>query len=346
MSFPMALFLTVLLLIGSGFFVAAEFALVAARRHRMEKAASDGRRGAKAALAGMRELSLMLAGAQLGITVCTLGLGSISKPAISHALDPLLHRWGLPSGVSYGVSFAFAMIVVVFLHMVVGEMAPKSWAIAHPERSAMLLSPAFRAVVKVVRPLIGVLNKVSNTLVRLCRVTPRDELAPVHDREQLTHLVTESARLGLISEHDSELITNSLTEPDSPVGDLQTPAAQITSVPAAAGIDDILSTAAAHDRSRLLVFEGPLVVGSVHARDALIARARDRTEVTARELARPVPELAAKDTLGHAIEQLRRHRASLAVVSDDTGRLTGMVTLDDLLARLTHAAPPPIGTRQ
>ncbi|MEU7576654.1 hemolysin family protein [Streptomyces sp. NPDC041068] len=336
MSFPMALFVTVLLLIGSGFFVAAEFALVAAKRHRMEKAAADGQRGAKAALAGMRELSLMLAGAQLGITVCTLGLGSISKPAISHELDPLLHQWGLPSGLSYGVAFAFAMIVVVFLHMVVGEMAPKSWAIAHPERSAMLLSPPFRAVVKVVRPVIWVLNKVSNGLVRLCRVTPRDELASVHNREQLTHLVEESERLGLISEADSELITNSLTEPHMPVGDLQTPADRITSVTAGAGIEDILATAAAHDRSRLLVFEGALVVGSVHARDALIARARGRATVTARELARPAPELAAHDTVGHAIEQLRQRRASLAVVCDDTGRLTGMVTLDDLLARLTH----------
>jgi CBS domain containing-hemolysin-like protein len=91
---------------------------------------------------------------------------------------------------------------VVFLHMVLGEMAPKSWVIAHPERSAMLLAPAFRGVVKVVRPLISVLNRMSNALVRLCRVTPRGELAAVHNREQLTHLVEESERPGLIIEAD------------------------------------------------------------------------------------------------------------------------------------------------
>ncbi|OPG06937.1 hypothetical protein B1R27_15240 [Streptomyces sp. GKU 895] len=332
MSFPMALFVTVLLLIGSGFFVAAEFALVAAKRHRVEKAAAEGRGGAKAALAGMRELSLMLAGAQLGITVCTLGLGSVSKPAISHELDPLLHKLGLPSAVSYGIAFAVAMIVVVFLHMVVGEMAPKSWAIAHPERSAMLLSPPFRAVVKVVRPLIGVLNRISNALVRLCRVTPRDELASVHNREQLTHLVEESERLGLISETDSELLTRSLVEPETPVVDLQIPAARITSVAGHAGIEEILRVADADDRTRLLVRDGDTVVGSVHARDALVARARGRTAV-ARALARPVPELAEETTVGDAIEVLRGRRASLAVVRDGSGRLTGMVTLDDLLAR-------------
>ncbi|MGW0762932.1 hemolysin family protein [Streptomyces sp. NPDC002814] len=332
MSFPMALFVTVLLLIGSAFFVAAEFALVAAKRHRMEKAAASGQRGAKAALAGMRELSLMLAGAQLGITVCTLGLGSVSKPAISHELDPLLHKLGLPSALSYGIAFAFAMIVVVFLHMVVGEMAPKSWAIAHPERAAMLLSPPFRGVVKTVRPLIGLLNRISNALVRLCRVTPRDELASVHNREQLTHLVEESQRLGLISESDSELITRSLTEPETPVSDLQVPAAEITSVDGDTGIDDILRTAADHDRTRLLVREGGTVLGSLHARDALVARAQGRT-VTARALARPVPELTANATVADAIDLLRRHRASLALVCDDTGRLTGLVSLDDLLAR-------------
>ena len=332
MSFPMALFVTVLLLIGSGFFVAAEFALVAAKRHRMEKAAAQGQRGARAALAGMRELSLMLAGAQLGITVCTLGLGSVSKPAISHELDPLLHKVGLPSALSYGVAFAVAMIVVVFLHMVVGEMAPKSWAIAHPERSAMLLSPPFRAVVKAVRPLIRLLDRVSNALVRLCRVTPRDELASVHNREQLAHLVEESERLGLISETDSELLTRSLTEPETPVRELRIPAAEITSVDGEAGIDDILRVAADSDRTRLLVRERDTVLGSVHARDALVARAQGRA-VTARALARPVPEVGEDTTVADAIDLLRRRRATLAVVRDESGRLTGMVSLDDLLAR-------------
>ncbi|WP_407109868.1 hemolysin family protein [Streptomyces sp. DSM 116494] len=332
MSFPMALFVTVLLLIGSGFFVAAEFALVAAKRHRMEKAAAEGRGGARAALAGMRELSLMLAGAQLGITVCTLGLGSVSKPAISHELDPLLHKLGLPSALSYGVAFAVAMIVVVFLHMVLGEMAPKSWAIAHPERSAMLLSPPFRAVVKVVRPLIRVLNAVSNALVRLCRVTPRDELASVHNREQLTHLVAESERLGLISETDSELLTRSLTEPQTPVGELRVPAAEIVWVDGGAGLDEILRVAADRDRTRLLVREHDTVLGSVHARDAVVARSQGRA-ASARALARPVPVLTEDATVAEAIDLLRRRRSSLAVVRDDSGALTGMVSLDDLLAR-------------
>lgn len=219
---------------GTGCFVAQELAHVSAGRLALAREAEAGDKKAARALKALERLSLMPAGAQLGITICTLGLGSVSKPAISHELDPLLHKLGLPSGLSYGVSFAVAMVVV----------------------------------------------RLSNAPVRLCRVTPRDELAEVHNREQLTHLVEESKRPGLISETDSELLT----------------------------------------------------VGSAHARDALIARTRGRT-VTARDLARPIPELTEQDTISHAIEQLRRRRAFLAVVRDEIGNLTGMVTLDDLLAR-------------
>lgn len=171
----------------------------------------------------------------------------------------------------------------------------------------------------------------------------------MHNREQLAHLVEESWRLGLISDADSGLITTSLTAPLTAVGDLQTAASQITSVAADARIDEILEVAAASDRTRLLVTDGATVIGSVHVRDALVARAGsragagDRTRgraLTARELACPVPEFTADDTVAHAVEELRRRRASLAVLCDESGRLTGLVSLDDLLARLMEPRQP------
>src|SRR5690606_29426352 len=133
-----ALVLSALLLAGNAFFVAAEFALVASRRYRLEHAAADGSRAARAAVAGSRELSLMLAGAQLGITACTLGLGALAEPTVEHLLHPLLSAAGLPERTGTVVAFVVALLVVSFLHVVVGEMAPKSWAITHPERSALL----------------------------------------------------------------------------------------------------------------------------------------------------------------------------------------------------------------
>src|SRR4051794_4215782 len=155
MSPVVALLVSVLLLALNGFFVAAEFALVASKRYRLEHEAAGGGRAARAALDGVRELSLMLAGAQLGITLCTLGLGALAEPAIEHLLSPLLHAVGLPDAVSHLVALLFALGLVTFLHLVVGEMAPKSWAITDAERSATLLALPFRAFARVARPVLS-----------------------------------------------------------------------------------------------------------------------------------------------------------------------------------------------
>src|SRR5215212_1976664 len=145
MSIGLSLTISVILLALNAFFVAAEFALIAAKRHRLEQEAETSR-AARAAVAGVRELSLMLAGAQLGITLCTLGLGALAKPAVA-------------DGVAYGIAFAISLVLVVFLHMVVGEMAPKSWAISHPERSALMLALPFRAFAHSVRWILSGLNR-------------------------------------------------------------------------------------------------------------------------------------------------------------------------------------------
>ena len=131
---------TALLIVLSAFFVAAEFALMAAKQHRLEERA--GSAAGRAALRNSAELTLVLAGSQLGITVCTLALGAITKPAVHHALTPLLAAWGIPLAVADVASFVLALVFVTFLHLVVGEMAPKSWAIAHPDvvRSALVVA--------------------------------------------------------------------------------------------------------------------------------------------------------------------------------------------------------------
>jgi len=224
MGGPAALAVTLLLLVVSGFLVASDIALVGARRHRLEQAAAARRRGARAGLNGVRELSLMLAGAQLGITMCIVGLGMISEPALHHLFEPPAAALGLPDVAADAVALVLALSLVTFLHVVIGEMAPKSWAIAHPESSAMLLAPAFRAFTWAVRWLLVVLNGMSNALLRLFGVTPRNTIVNVRNREQIHHLVEESERLGLISAEDHGLLTRALDAPTSPVGDFCVPA--------------------------------------------------------------------------------------------------------------------------
>ena len=156
---------TLLLLVASAFFVMIEFALLGARRHRLEEIAPE-KASARAALRGIHELTVMLAAAQLGITACTFALGAVTKPAVSAWLKPVFEAMGIPGGAAYTVSFIVALLLVTFLHLVVGEMAPKSWAIAFPERAARLVALPARGMVCLLRPLLIAMNRSANRLVR------------------------------------------------------------------------------------------------------------------------------------------------------------------------------------
>ncbi|MBC6462104.1 hemolysin family protein [Actinomadura sp. HBU206391] len=332
-----AFFVTALLLIGNGFFVAAEFALVAAKRPRLERAAKRGSRPAAAAVAGIRELSLMLAGAQFGITMCTLGLGLVAEPAFEHLLAPPLHGLGLPGSASHVIAVAITLAVVTFLHMVLGEMAPKSWAITHPERSALILALPFSAFARVSRPLLAVLNGTTNALLRLVRVTPRDELDVHTNPQRLRHLLGESRRLGLIDRHDHDLLGRAIAVREATVEKLIVPAGQVTAVPADASPLQVRRAAHLSGHARLLVRDDDgTIAGLIHVRDALTATDGDRHAV---DLAYPVPTVNAATTVLNATSQLQRARAQLAIVHEADGTFRGIVSLDDLLGQLLAANP-------
>ena len=189
---------TAALIVASAFFVIIEFALLGARRHRLEAEAPTSR-SARSALRGMNELTIMLAGAQLGITAATFALGAITKPAVDAWLGPALAGLGVPGWLAGGASFGISLLFVTFLHLVIGEMAPKSWAIAHPERAAKLVSPPARAYIAVVRPLLEGVNSLANRLVPASGVTPVDRAAVGgQDAATIQHLVEHSARSGTL----------------------------------------------------------------------------------------------------------------------------------------------------
>ncbi|MFG2090928.1 MULTISPECIES: hemolysin family protein [unclassified Spirillospora] len=331
------LLITVLLLVGNGFFVAAEFALVAANRPQLERAAATGSRPAVAALAGVRELSLMLAGAQFGITMCSLGLAIVTEPAFEHLLEPPLHALGVPDAGTKAIALGTALAVVTFLHMVIGEMAPKSWAITHPERSALILALPFRAFAKVSRPILSALNSTTNALLRLFRVTPKDELDSHTDPARLSHLVGESRRLGLIGRRDHELLRRAISAREATVGHLVVPATSVTAIGADATAAQIRRTATASGHNRLLVRDRDgAMTGIVHVRAAITEPDGERR---ADEMAHPATVLTAETTVLDAVSRMRRARAPLAVINDERGEFAGIVTLDDLLAELLATNP-------
>jgi CBS domain containing-hemolysin-like protein len=332
MSNPLVvLAITVALISASAFFVAVEFALIAARRHRIEDAAPNSR-SARAALRSTGELPLLLAGSQLGITVCTLALGAITKPAVHHWFTPLFSSWGAPGWVADVAGFVLALLIVTFLHLVVGEMAPKSWAIAHPERSAIMLALPMRAFMAVTRPLLVMLNHAANWCLRRVGVTTVDELASGQDPVTLRHLVEHSATVGTLDEKYSTNLMSALELQALTVGDLVSgrPPSGVSNEADPAAIQ---SASRATGHLRLVVQRGGVVEGVVHVRDSLSAA----PGVTAADLMRPAVVLERRTPVYEALRTMRETRGHLTVVTDDDGIPLGLVTLTDVLDRLMPA---------
>src|ERR687897_276309 len=180
--------LAVVLLALNAFFVGAEFALLSARRSQIEPRAQAGSRAARTTLRAMENISLVMAGAQLGITICSLGLGAVGEPPGAHLLEPVFHLARLPDDLLHPVSFVVAMSIVVYLHVVLGEMVPKNIALAGPDRAALVLSPPMMAIVTVLRPVIAGMNMAANAVLRLLRIEPRDEVHSSFTREEVAAL--------------------------------------------------------------------------------------------------------------------------------------------------------------
>jgi len=344
-----ALVVSLLLLAGNGFFVAAEFALVASKRYRLEHAAAEGSRAARAALAGSRELSLMLAGAQLGITLCSLGLGALAEPALEHLLSPLLHALGLPDVPSHVIAFLVALVIVTFLHLVIGEMMPKSWAITHPERSATLLALPFRGFTRVVRPGLTALNGLANLALKVVGVHAPDQLAQAHGPQEMNILLERSEAEGLIGAEQTQLLTSMLRLQEKTIGDLLIPDDQLVTVAPDAGAAEIEAASRRSGRSRLAVVgRDGRVAGVVHVREAVRA-ATAGLSVTASELMDRPFVLPAGVSVTDAVAAMRAGRAQLAIVTRN-GRKVGFVALEDLLEQVIgefddETDPVPVGRR-
>jgi CBS domain containing-hemolysin-like protein len=318
---------TTALIVLSAFFVVIEFALLGARRHRLEEAAATSR-GARSALRSMNELTMMLAGAQLGITVCTFALGAVTKPAVDAWLTPLFETVGLPAWFADVLAFAIALFVVTFLHLVIGEMAPKSWAIAHPETAAVLVSPTARAYVWVFRPLLRFANSVANRLVSAAGVEPVESAAVGgQDAETIRHLVEHSAQVGTLDAAVHSPIAGALDLTTRTVRSFVAPDAVPTSVARDASVADVQEAARRSGHLRIVVEpDGEGAPGVVHVRDTLL----EPGDRPVGELARRAHVVGPDEPVHAALAGMRRASEQLAVVMDD-GRVLGVVTLTDAL---------------
>ncbi len=318
---------TFAIIFASGVFVAIEFSLMAAKRHRFEDRAATSR-SARAALRNASELTLLLAGAQLGITVCTLALGALTKPAVHHWVMPALEATGMPEVLADVASFVLALFIVTFLHLVIGEMAPKSWAIAHPEKSAMLLSIPMRGFMWLTRPLLKALNSAANHLLRMVGVEPVDQRTTSQTPDDLRQLVRHSVDVGSLDPSQSEPIAAALEMQTTAVGELLT---QVDEKPTHVAIDadvaHVRDASCASGHLRILMGAGDRLTRVVHVRDTLELP----DDAPALPLSRSVFVLNEATLLHEALTAMRKTRNHLALVTDDAGRTLGVVTMADIL---------------
>jgi CBS domain containing-hemolysin-like protein len=334
MSTGQALLLSAVLLAANAFFVGAEFALISARRSSIELRAAGGNRLARITLGAMERVSLMMAGAQLGITVCSLGLGYLGEPAIAHALEGPFETIGIPQALVHPVAFAIALGIIGYLHVVLGEMVPKNLALAGPDRAALALAPPLAGIVRILHPFIALLNWIANGVLRAVGVTPKDEVTSAFTRDEVAGLVEESRREGLLEDDEERLLVGALTFEERDARAVMIPVADLVSVAPAVTPAQVEEITARTGYSRLPIEEDGRLVGYLHLKDALEIEDVHRHRPIARAWIRPLTTVGAADPLRTVLATMQGTSSHLARVVDADGRTLGATALEDVLEEL------------
>jgi CBS domain containing-hemolysin-like protein len=283
----------------------------------------------------MENVSLMMACAQLGITACSLGLGAVGEPAVASVLEGPLETAGVPDWLLHPLAFSVALGIVVFLHMVLGEMVPKNIAIAGPERSALALGPPLAAVARILRPVIVTLNGLGNAVLRLAGVEPKDEVASAFTADEVASLVAESRQEGLLDDAEHELVSGALSFAGRTVSSVLVPMGSLTVLPLGASPADIQDATARTGFSRFPL-AGPdgALAGYLHVKDVLDDDPATRDRPVPPEALRPLATVTGQESLEAALDAMRDRGAHLARVVGADGAAEGVVTLEDVLEEL------------
>ncbi|MDN5744661.1 MAG: hemolysin family protein [Nocardioidaceae bacterium] len=334
MSDLSGIILAVALLGANAFFVGAEFALISARRSQIEPRAQAGSQMAKLTLRAMEQVSQMMAGAQLGITICSLGLGAVGEPALAHLIQPIFEEFNVPHGWLHPIAFVIAMTIVVFLHVVLGEMVPKNIAIAGPDRAALVLGPLLLGIVTVLRPLIVAINAIANAVLRLLRVDPKHEVGSTFTREEVAALVEESHGEGLLAEEEYDRLAGALGFTEKTVASVLMPTSTLATVQRGSSAADVEALCASTGFSRFPVVDGEELVGYLHIKDVLEPDPERRLRPVADRWIRPFAAVTPDTLLHDALEVIRRRGAHMARVVDVEGATLGLAALEDVIEEL------------
>lgn len=322
----------------NAFFVAAEFALVSVRRTRVEELVALGNPTALIIWRALDDPDRFIAATQLGITIASLALGWIGEPALAHLFLPFLaflpEDWIRPAAPSVAAAIAFACIT--FLHVVVGELAPKSVALQNPERTAFFVARPMAVVFHLFRPTIWALNGAGNALLRPLGIRPASGHERVHSVQELKMLIEASQEEGVLQEEEERMLRAVFDLRSSRADQVMVPRTEIVCVPADAHTEDIADLAERTALTKFPVFEGDLdhILGIVYLKDLLRPVREGRSDRTARDLAREALFLPETVSVADLLTHFRRARQHIAILVDEYGGTAGLVTLEDLLEEI------------
>jgi len=322
------------LLLGNGFFVASEFALISAKRAQIEPRAEAGSRPAQLTIKGMERVSLLLATAQLGVTICSLLILLIVEPSIHQLLEPVLLATGLSEAGVASVAFAITLVLVSFLHVVIGEMVPKNISFSIPERAALVLVPMLYGLAILVKPIVITLNATANGVLRLFGVRAKDEANSAYTLDQVEDIVEHSTREGVLSDA-SGTISNTFEFTEKKVSDVAVKLSEVIAFPESVTPREIevAVSKVGYSRYPLTDEEGDLV-GYLHLKDVLDLDLDEMDEAVPTKRIRSMISLPATMELEDALSSMRRVDAHLARVFNRGGKVVGVLFLEDILEEL------------
>jgi CBS domain containing-hemolysin-like protein len=335
MSHAAALWLSLFLLLGNAFFVGAEFAVMTARRSRLEPLAEAGSKRAKVSLVALGQVASLLATAQLGITLCSVGLGAVAEQALDEMISPRLLALGISASLSVPIALVLALLIVAYLHVVVGEMVPKNLAIAGPQQAALLLAPALLFISRVLRPVIRLMEGLAKAMVRALGIEPKDELNSAFTADEVQLIVAESHREGLIEADRTGRASRALEFSDRVAGDVAVPLSSLVTLSFGATPDDLEHLVARCGFSRFVITDAAgEVAGYLHLKDILYADDTERHEPVPLKRVRTLATVRSGDEVEDVLAVMQRTGAHLARVVDPEGGVSGVVFLEDVIEEL------------
>jgi len=320
------------LLLANAFFVGAEFALISARRTRLERLAAEGNRRAVRASSAMAELSLTLAATQLGITAASLGLGAVAEPAVEHIFDDWFAAAGLGEATSRIAAFAVALLVVVTAHMVLGEMVPKNLAIAAPERAALWLGPPMYLIIRMTRPIIAMLNFLANACVRALRVEPVEEFEATYTSADLAAMSARAYERGMLDATEHALAAGALALHRTPARQVMKPWDRVTTVPWDVTPAELERIVVETGLTRFPVADGD-VDYFLHANVLLDLDPDEYDRPIPGNRVQPLPSVAPDTPLSDALTLMQARHVELTAVREK-GVILGIFSLGDVLQAL------------